>query len=270
MTGRIYSIVAQCGSATIAFGETIWGMVTLLYDTLCELLNMLSKKEYGSSYKQIVSQILFTGVEALGLVSIIAIVCGVTIVIQAMTNMPKLGASEYFGNLLVVIVVRELGPFFTSLVIIGRSGAALAAYIGNMRVSKEVAALEVMGIDPIHYLVLPAFVGIVVSMICLTVYFSLIAIVGGLMVAGITVHMPLGIFFAKVFEAISFGRDILPMLIKTFLFGVTIATISCYYGLTVNNIREVPKVTIKSVVSSMIATIGINGIVTILMFLYIK
>jgi len=95
--------------------------------------------------------------------------------------MPKFGVSAYFGNILIRVVIRELGPFFTSFVVIGRSGSALATFIGNMRVSKEISALEVMGVDPVRFLIMPAFVAMVVSMVCLSVYFDIIAIIGGLL-----------------------------------------------------------------------------------------
>jgi len=238
-----------------------YGMGQLFYDTLCAIF-FTDRKGHRASWHQVVSQILFTGVQAMGLVSIIGLFCGVTIIIQAMTNMPKFGASEYFGNLMVIIVVRELGPFFTALVVIGRSGAALAAYIGTMRVNKEVTALEVMGINPVHFLVMPAFTAMVAAMICLSVYFDLIAIIGGLLVAQVMVHIPMGIFLSKVLDALTI-TDILVSFVKNTLFGSLIAVIACYHGMTVNNIRQVPMAASSAVVGSMIAVIVVSVIVTV-------
>ena len=216
----------------------------------------------ASFYAQISRQILYTGVEAMGLVGIIAFFCGVTIVLQSMTTMPQFGVTEYFGNILVVAVVRELGPFFTSLVVIGRSGAALAAYIGTMRVNKEIDALEVMGIDPVHFIVIPALVGMTLSMLCLNFYFDAIAIVGGLVIANVTVQVPFGIFIGKVFEALSW-QDILLSSSKGLVFGTVIAIISCWHGIMVSNIRAVPQAAMRAVVGSMTFTIIINIIVTV-------
>jgi phospholipid/cholesterol/gamma-HCH transport system permease protein len=145
---------------------------------------------------------------------------------------------------------------------VGRSGAALATYIGNMRVVKEISALEVMGINPIRFLVMPAFVAMVVSMVCLAVYFDIIAIIGGYFVAQANVEIPFGIFMSTVLDALS-AKEIFISMAKNLLFGSIIATVSCYYGLAVNNVREVPQAALKSVVGSMIATIVINMIVTI-------
>lgn len=213
-------------------------------------------------------QLLYTGVEAMGLVSIIAFICGSTIVMQAMTHMTKLGVSSYFGDILVIAVVRELGPFFTSIVVIGRSGAALAAYIGTMRENKEVAALQVMGIDPIYFLVVPALGGMVGSMICLNIYFDVIAIIGGLIVGQFaTGNLALDIFagnLSKVAAALS-AWEIIISVLKSAIFGSIIAVVSCHYGLQVRTIRGVPQAAIKAVVGSIVGTIMINVTVTVLM-----
>jgi phospholipid/cholesterol/gamma-HCH transport system permease protein len=213
-------------------------------------------------------QLLYTGVEAMGLVTIIAFICGSTIVMQAMTNMTKLGVSSYFGDILVIAVVRELGPFFTSIVVIGRSGAALAAYIGTMRENNEVAALQVMGIDPIYFLVVPALGGMVGSMICLNIYFDVIAIIGGLIVGQLaTGNLLLDVFVSnlgKVVDALT-AWEIIISVLKSAIFGSIIAVVSCHYGLQVRTIRGVPQAAIKAVVGSIVGTIMINVTVTVLM-----
>ncbi len=213
-------------------------------------------------FAQISRQILYTGVEAVGVVSIIAFFCGVTIVLQSMTTMPKFGVTEYFGNILVIAVVRELGPFFTSLTVIGRSGAALAVYIGTMRINKEIDALEVMGIDPVNFVVVPALAGMTLSMVCLNCYFGMIAVLGGLLVANVTVQIPFFIFLSKVLDALSWV-DILLLCIKGLVFGAVIAVMGCWYGMKVNNVRAVPQAAMRAVVGSMTVTIVINIIITV-------
>jgi phospholipid/cholesterol/gamma-HCH transport system permease protein len=240
--------------------RTAWAMLELLYDTLVALLAGKGKRRIA--VKQVVDQILFTGVDAFAIISIIGLLCGVIIIIQAMTNMPKIGASEYFGEIMVIAVIRELGPFFTSLVVIGRSGAALAAYIGNMRVSKEILALDGMGIDLTGFLVVPAFAGMIISLVALNIYFDVVAVVGGLLIAQATVHIPFGIFFTRVIDAITI-TDILVSVFKNMLFGGTIAIVSCYHGLQASNIRMVPRAVFRAVVGSIIATLAINVLLTV-------
>jgi phospholipid/cholesterol/gamma-HCH transport system permease protein len=256
------TLIDRTGEWGVSTVRTTTGMVSLFIDSVIELFKS-GKQGYSSTVKQITMQILFTGVEAFWLVGMIGLLCGITIIVQATTNMPKFGVGSYFGNILIIVVIRELGPFFTALVVIGRSGAGLATYIGNMRVAKEISALEVMGVNPTRFLVMPALVAMVISTICLAAYFDVIAIIGGYFVAQLNVEIPIGIFMGTVLDALTW-QEIAVSMFKNFIFGSFIAIFSCYYGLNVSNIREVPQAALKSVVSSMIAIIIINVLATII------
>ncbi len=263
---QLTRIVNKLGSWAVSLCRTVFDVFGLFYDII-SVLFVGGRQGISSSFKQIVSQVLFTGVEAFWLVGIIGLLCGITIIIQAMTNMPKFGVGEYFGNILIIVVIRELGPFFTSLVVVGRSGSALATYIGNMRVSKELSALEVMGIDPVHFIVMPAFVGMVVSMVCLSVYFDVIAIMGGYFISQVKVTIPFAYFMGTVLDALH-PLDIVESIFKTVVFGAITALVSCRHGLAVSNTRELPQAALKSVVSCMISTLLINILITVCVFLY--
>ncbi len=263
---RVRSFIDRLGERALTTFKMVFGVFGLLYDIITVLF-MGGRRGIVSSLRQIINQILFTGVEAFWLVGIIGLLCGVTIIIQAMTNMPRFGVGEYFGKILIVVVIRELGPFFTALVVVARSGSALATYIGNMRVSKELSALNVMGIDPIHFIVMPAFVAMVVSMVCLSAYFDIIAIIGGYFIAQVKVSIPFSYFMGTVLDALH-PWDIIESIIKNVLFGGITALVSCYYGLAVTNMREVPQAALKSVVGCMIMTLLINILVTVILFIY--
>lgn len=239
-------------------------MCGLFYDTLVAFFE-LDARRMASATRQIISQILFSGVEALWLVGAISLLCGVTVVIQATLNMPRFGVGDYFGKVLVVVLVRELAPFFTSIVVIGRSGSGLATYIASMKVSKEVSALKVMGIDPVHFIVMPALVGMVVSMVALCMYFDVVGILGGLIVARFTADIPFGVFVQKILEALT-PVDVLVSLGKSFFFGIIIAVVSCYHGLNAENAREVPKSARKAVVGSMMGALLLNVLLSVLVY----
>lgn len=262
---KVVSYIQHVGADTIQRIQFIYGSVGLAYDTIIGLCTRSGRRHI--SLQQIINQVLFTGVDALVIVGLIALSGGITIAVQATTNMPEIGASEYFGTIMVIAVIRELGPFFTSLVVIGRSGAALAAYIGNMRVTKEISALEVMGINLVHFLVMPAFLGMLLSLICLSIYFDIIAIIGGLLVAKLVVDVPFITFVSEVLQAISI-IDILVSTVKCILFGAVIAIVSCYHGLTVTNVRFVPRAVFKAVVGSMVVTIIMNVILTVTFYAF--
>jgi len=264
--GRFLRFVNRMGEWVVSLCRTVFDVTGLFYDILTVLF-VGGRQGIASSFKQIVSQVLFTGVEAFWLVGVIGLLCGITIIIQAMTNMPKFGVGEYFGNILIIVVIRELGPFFTSLVVVGRSGSALAVFIGNMRVSKELSALEVMGIDPVHFIVMPAFVAMVISMVCLSVYFDIIAIIGGYFIAQVKVSIPFRYFMSTVLGALH-PWDIIESVFKNVMFGAITALVSCHYGLAVTNTRELPQAALRSVVSCKIVTLLINILITVSVFLY--
>jgi phospholipid/cholesterol/gamma-HCH transport system permease protein len=248
---RFFDITENAGNVVINLYRNVIYMIFLWSDTIVSLLTVLNPFYKGnkSFRRQVSFQILFTGVEAFWLISVIALVCGGTVIIQAINNMPNFGVGEYFGNLLKIFVVREIGPIVTFLLVLGRSGTALTAYLGNMRVNKEITALEAMGIQPVDYLVMPTFVGMILSMICLNFYFAIIAIVGGLAVAEMIIHIPFLIYLHKAFASISMF-DVYFILGKSVISGMVISIVSCFFGLSVHNIREVSMVVIKSFVVS--------------------
>lgn len=257
---RILLAVERIGAKSVDKLRLVYDVMGLGYDTMVGLLTRSGRRHI--SLQQIINQVLFTGVDALIIVGLIALSCGVTIAVQATTNMPEIGASEYFGRIMVISIIRELGPFFTSIVVIGRSGAALAAYIGNMRVAKEISALEVMGINLNQFIVMPAFLGVLISLFCLNIYFDIIAIFGGLLVAKLFVSVQFLVLAHEVVQAMSI-IDIIVFIIKSVLFGAVIAIISCYQGLVVTSVRFVPRAVFKAVVGSIVVTIITNVVLTV-------
>src|ERR671936_140218 len=112
------------------------------------------------------------------------------VITRAGTQLPKVGAGGLLGNIIVVVVIRELGPLLTAFIVVGRSGTAVTTELGIMRVGQEAAALEHMGIRLMEFLVMPRLVGIIVSMLCLTLYFDAVAVLGGFMVAKVELTVP--------------------------------------------------------------------------------
>ncbi len=215
-------------------------------------------------FEQVVTQLYFTGVEALPLVFFLALILGSATILQSATVMPRFGAGDYFGNVMVVVVVREVGPLFTAFLIAGRTGSALSTYLGNMKVQSEIDALRTLGVDPIRYLVFPAFAATVTSMFCLTVVFNLTAIFGGFFVVKILqifavnangLELPFSLYMDRIFASMSFLDGIIGF-VKPVVFGALVSLIASHHGITVGgDIREVPKATTHSVVNSFVAII---------------
>jgi phospholipid/cholesterol/gamma-HCH transport system permease protein len=117
------------------------------------------------------AQIYFTGWQALPLISILALTTGSVLIIQGMGNLTLLGGTEMIGNFLVVVLVREAAPLLTALVVIARSGTAVASEVGNMRANREIEALESMGINPLSFIV---FQGLLVELSVFFVWHSIL------------------------------------------------------------------------------------------------
>lgn len=213
------------------------------------------------------SQIYFTGWQAIPLISVLALGAGGIVILQSSSNLNLLGGTEMIGKLLVVIIVREIGPLMTALVVIARSGTAVASEVGNMRANREIEALESMGINPLSYIVFPRIMGGVLSVICLSIYFILISLLGGFFLTKMLHSIPFSFYLDSLARAVA-AEDIWLFLLKNTFSGIIIFVISCYQGLSVQRSpTEVPVVTTEAVVKSIIYVVIFNFSVTALFYL---
>ncbi len=213
------------------------------------------------------AQIYFTGYQALPLISVLGLACGSIVILQASTSMNLLGGGAILGDVMVAVVVRELAPLLTALIVIARSGTAVSSEIGNMRVNREVEALEAMGIHPLSYVVFPRLMGGVISVLCLAVYFVMVACFGGYVVTSLMHNLSFSFYLDILARAFS-GADVGLFLLKNSFSGLIIFIIACHQGLMVSSApHEVPQVTTKAVVNSVIYVVLFNMAVTILFYL---
>lgn len=197
-------------------------------------------------------QIYFTGIQALPIIITAGLVLGTATIVELSTLLPKFGAGKYVNQLAVIVVVRELIPILTALIIIGRSGTAMATELGNMKLNREIELLDSLGINTDYFLILPRLIGNIIAIICLTVIFNAVAICGGFIFAKIFTNVAGGIIFNELVSAISY-QDLIISLVKAFIFGWVIAIVNCTQGLSVKkSFTEVPQVTTSGVVSSII------------------
>ena len=151
-----------------------------LLTLLRESILFIKRRQVG--FRVLVMQILFTAVEALGIISLISLSLGAVIIIQGITILPKFGQGNLIYTILIIVITRELGPILTAFIIIARSGTAIATELGNMVVSHEIEAYLSVGINPFSYLLVPRFLGVILSMMLLTVYFNLFGLFGSYVV----------------------------------------------------------------------------------------
>jgi phospholipid/cholesterol/gamma-HCH transport system permease protein len=213
------------------------------------------------------AQVYFTGWQAMPLITVLALATGGIVIIQSSAQLSLLGGASMVGNLMVVIIVRELGPLITALVVIARSGTAVASEVGNMRVNREIEALESVGINPLSYIVFPRILGGVISVLCLAFYFNAIALIGGFFVTRLINEMPFAFYLDSLAGAFA-AEDVWLFLLKNGFSGMIIFVVSCYQGMLVQQSpHEVPQVTTKAVVNSIIYCVTFNLTTTTLFYL---
>jgi phospholipid/cholesterol/gamma-HCH transport system permease protein len=181
---------------------------------------------------------------------------GLLVIGQTVSWLTRVGAINYLGVVMVVVVVRELGPLLTALLVLARVGTANVIELGTSRALGEVEALEALGIDPVHYLVVPRVVGLALGVFSLTVYLILGALCSGYLWAFLQ-DVPLrpAEYFRQLTGALS-GLDFALLALKTLTFGSIIALVTCYHGLAQPlRLEEISHATIRAVAQSVIACV---------------
>jgi phospholipid/cholesterol/gamma-HCH transport system permease protein len=170
-------------------------------------------------------------------------------------------------KILLWVVLREVGPLIAAVLVIQRSGTAVATELALMQISGEVASLRQMRIDPRDYLVVPRVVGIALSTAALTFYVQVIAVGGGMLLSALTIDASLGELAGEFFNLAS-PVDLVYAVIKSFLFGAAIAVICCYHGLHPpgTSINAVPKAAINAVTQSTLMVMLLNVVFAYLVF----
>lgn len=214
-------------------------------------------------------QILFTGYEATRFVSLIALLVGLSVVLQAQVFLRKFGQSDYLGPILVLVLLREVGPLLTNFVVIGRSGTAMATEMATMKVNGEVRVLDAQGLDPFLYLVMPRVLGAAISIFCLTIIFVAVAFLSGFtsgLLLGAQTGGP-GLFVDSVFSSMS-GSDVLNLLIKSLVPGLVTGTICCTEGLGVRGAStEIPQAATRALVRSTVWLFVTSALVSLVTYL---
>jgi phospholipid/cholesterol/gamma-HCH transport system permease protein len=210
-------------------------------------------------------QILFTGFQALPLVSVVALLLGGALVMNLILAVPEI--SDQLGKIMAVLIVREVSPMATAVIVVGRSGTAIATELGGMQVRNEVRALQSMGINPLHYLVLPRFVGVVVAVVCLLIYFNLAAILGGYLGSWLLLGPEREVLLDAMVSALGPASVIL-FLVKGLGMGLVVAWLCCHYGLEVGESpTQVPQMASRAVVASLVSCFVLSLLTSVVFYL---
>jgi phospholipid/cholesterol/gamma-HCH transport system permease protein len=235
-----------------------------LFQVISETVLFMRRKQVA--FRVLVLQILFTGVEALSIVSLVALSIGAVIIVEGGTILPRFGQTNLLYSILIVVITRELGPILTAFIIIARSGTAIATELGNMVVSHEIEAYLSVGINPISYLVVPRVLGVTISMVALTVYFNIFGLVGSFLVSQLVNPVPFGEYFRELLATIT-PTDILSTLLKSFVFGVITSVVATFQGFKVSlSVTEIPRAAIKAVGQGFVLCFIANALITVISY----
>src|SRR5207253_304391 len=197
---------------------------------------------------EVFHQMVLIGVRALPMAALTAFSIGLTLAMQSGSELRQMGALSYVPGLVSVSLLRELGPLLIAVIVIGRSGSAVTAELGTMKVSEEIEALEVMAINPVRFLVVPRFLAMLIMLPALTVFGNCIGMVGGWSVCKFAFDFDTATYIFRAMDRAE-PWDLYAGLIKSFVFAWLIITIACYKGLGVEGGAEgVGQATTDSVV----------------------
>lgn len=209
--------------------------------------------------KALIRQLELVGVSALPIVGLMSFLIGIVIAQQGAVQLQQFGAETLTVNLVGRITLRELGVLMTAIMVAGRSGSAFAAQIGTMKLTEEVDAMRTIGISPVLALVIPRILASVLMMPLLGFYAAVVAIIGGAVVADLTLGIPFLTFLARIKEVVP-TYDLWVGLIKAPVFGLIIGISGCYHGMQVKGDSEqVGKRTTMAVVSAIFMVIVLDA-----------
>jgi phospholipid/cholesterol/gamma-HCH transport system permease protein len=217
-------------------------------------------------FQDVISQIYFTGVQSMPLVFVVALLMGGLLIIQSAEYITSVG-EEFFGTLVNVIIIRELGSLLTAIIVLLRSGAAVATEMGYMAVLKETKGIEMMGINPVHYLAIPRMIGISISMICLFVCFSIISILGGMLLTWMITNIEMTNLIKELSQSIG-TIDLFVGMTKSLFFGIFVSLVSLYHGFNAAGaLTSIPPRVSRAMVEGLILCISFSVMISALFYL---
>lgn len=212
--------------------------------------------------RDIVEQLDAIGIGSLTVVVLTGTFTGMVITLQTGSILDQFGARSVVGRLVSASMVRELGPVLTALMVAGRVGSGIAAELGSMTVTEQIAALRSLGTDPLRKLVVPRVVAGTLALPVLTVISDAIGMVGGALIAQTQLRIASSVYWNNVVQGL-YVQDIWMGLIKPVVLGFAVVTIGCHVGLrTSGGTQGVGRATTRAVVAASVTVLGLDFLVT--------
>ena len=214
----------------------------------------------------IAQQIHFIGNYSLVIISVSGLFVGFVLGLQGYVTLVQFGSEQALGVVVALSLMRELGPVVTALLFAGRAGTSLTAEIGLMRAGEQLA-MEMMGVDPMRRIIVPRFVGSVISMPILAIIFSAIGIFGAWVVGVVLIGCDDGAFWSQMQGSVDVFHDILNGVLKSVVFGIAVGLVALFQGYSARPTPDgVSRATTRTVVVSSLLVLGLDFIMTAFMF----
>ena len=235
--------------------------------TLFLLRAMFGRTGTRAGFQLLIKQLYFVGVLSLPIIVVSGVFIGMVLALQGYNILVEYGSEQAVGQMVALTLLRELGPVVTALLFAGRAGSALAAEIGNMKSTEQLSSLEMIGVDPLKYIIAPRLWAGFISMPLLAMIFSVVGIWGGAMVAVDWLGVYDGSFWANMQNSVEFTEDVLNGVLKSMVFAFVVTWIAVFQGYDCEPTSEgISRATTKTVVYASLAVLGLDFILTALMF----
>jgi phospholipid/cholesterol/gamma-HCH transport system permease protein len=212
-------------------------------------------------------QIHFLGNHSLAIISVSGLFVGFVLGLQGYYTLQRYGSASALGLLVALSLVRELGPVVTALLFAGRAGTSLTAEIGLMKAGEQLSAMDMMAVDPVKRILAPRFWAGIITMPILAAVFSAVGILGGWVVGVIMIGVDPGSFWGQMQGGVDVWKDVGNGVIKSLVFGITVTFIAVLQGFEAQATPEgVSRATTRTVVVASLAVLGLDFILTALMF----
>ena len=218
-------------------------------------------------FNLVVRQLYASGVLTLSIILVSGLFVGMVLALQGYNTLADFGADESLGIVVALTLVRELGPVISGLLFAGRAGSAMTAEIGLMKATEQLAGLEMMAVDPFQRIFAPRFLAGVIALPCLAAMFSAIGVLGGYLVGVEVLGVEAGAFWSQMQSTVQFRGDVINGLIKALVFGFVVSWIAIFQGADCIPTSEgVSRATTRTVVYSSLAILGLDFLLTAVMF----
>ena len=255
--------IVQLGGRLIALLGHAKGLVILIGQLLLDLLRLVRRPQQGP-WRDLSGHLFHMGATALPITALVGFLIGVVLAYLISQQLRQFGADAFIVNILGISLIRELGPVLAAILVAGRTGSAITAQIGVMRVTEELDAMRVMGIARGFRLVMPRALALAVVMPLISVWTTLAALLGGMLAADVAMGVTPAFFINALPAAVSVSNLTLATA-KSVVFGVLIALVGCHYGLRVKpNTESLGQGTTASVVTSITVVILVDALFAVL------